>query len=74
MGNVKKPTTMTFENHKISSPLDKYIESIFYYKDFVPEHNIEKVIPTGNIFILIELDGLERKTFIESIQKENNFT
>lgn len=63
MGNGKKPTTMTFENHKISSPLDKYIESIFYYKDFVPEHNVEKVIPTGNIFILIELDGFERKTF-----------
>lgn len=74
MGNVKKPTTMTFENHKISSPLDKYIESIFYYKDFVPEHNIEKVIPTGNIFILIELDGLERKTFDNKLEPIGHFS
>ena len=65
---------MTFENHKISSPLDKYIESIFYYKDFVPEHNIEKVIPTGNIFILIELDGFERKTFDNELKPVGHFS
>ncbi len=73
MGNGKKPTTMTFKNHKISSQLDKYIESIFYYKDFVPEHNIEKVIPTGNIFILIELDGFERKTFDNELESIGHF-
>ncbi len=54
---------MTFEIHELKYPLDKYIESIFYYKDFVPEHSIERVVPTGNIFILIELDGFERKIF-----------
>jgi len=64
---------MTFENHKISSPLDKYIESIFYYKDFVTDHNFEKVIPTGNIFILIELDGFERKTFDNELEPIGHF-
>lgn len=57
---VKKPTIMTFENNKASSPLDKYFERIFYYKDFQPEHNFEKVIPIGNKFILIEFDGFEK--------------
>ncbi len=64
---------MTFENHKISSPLEKYIESIFYYKGFEPEHNFEKVIPTGNIFILIELDGFERKTFDNELKPIGHF-
>lgn len=64
---------MTFENHIIPSPLDKYIESIFYYKDFIPEHNIEKVIPTGNIFILIELDGFERNTFNNELKPIGHF-
>ncbi len=54
---------MTFEIYELKYPLDKYIESIFYFKDFVPEHSIERVVPTGNVFILIELDGLERKIF-----------
>ncbi len=65
---------MTFENHTISLPLYIYIESIFYYKDFVPERNIEKVIPTGNIFILIELDGIERKTFNNGLEPIGHFS
>lgn len=65
---------MTFENHIISSPLDKYIDSIFYYKDFIPEHSIEKVIPTGNIFILIELDGFERNTFNNELEPVGHFS
>ncbi len=54
---------MIFETHPIGHPLDKYIESIFHYKDLVLEHHIERVVPTGNIFILFELDGFQRNTF-----------
>ncbi|MDX2189884.1 MAG: helix-turn-helix domain-containing protein [Bacteroidota bacterium] len=64
---------MTFEIHKISSPLDKYIESIFYYKDYVSEHTIERVVPTGNIFLLVELDGFERSTFNNDLQPIGHF-
>lgn len=54
---------MTFETYSINPPLDKYIESIFHYEDLVLEHSIERVVPTGNIFILFELDGFQRNTF-----------
>ncbi len=64
---------MTFEIHELKYPLDQYIESIFYYKDFVPEHNIERVVPTGNIFVLIELDGIERKTFDNELNPTGYF-
>lgn len=64
---------MNFEACNISSPLNKYIESIFYYNDYVPEHSIEKVIPTGNIFLLIELDGFERKTFDNELNPIGHF-
>ncbi len=64
---------MTFEIHELKYPLDQYIESIFYYKDFVPEHNIERVVPTGNIFVLIELDGFERKTFDNKLNPTGYF-
>ncbi len=64
---------MIFEIHALKYPLDKYIESIFYYKDFVPEHSIERVVPTGNIFILIELDGFERKIFDKELNPAGYF-
>jgi hypothetical protein len=59
---------MTIEFHKIPSPLDKYIESIFYYNNHVSKHNVERVVPTGNIFLLIELDGFERIIYNKEIQ------
>ncbi len=54
---------MIFETHRLKQPLSKFIESIFYYKDFQPDHSIERVVPTGHLFILFELDGIERNTF-----------
>lgn len=64
---------MIFENHELKSPLSKYIESIFYFKDFVPDHSIERVIPTGNIFILFELDNIERQTFDNNLKPISTF-
>ncbi len=64
---------MTFEIHKIPSFLHKYIESIFYYKDLVSEHKVERVVPTGNIFLLIELDGFERRTFNNNSKQNGQF-
>ncbi len=54
---------MIFEVQALGSPLNEFIESIFYFKDFMPEHTIERVVPTGHIFILFELDGIPRNTF-----------
>ncbi|MEB3345743.1 helix-turn-helix domain-containing protein [Aquimarina gracilis] len=43
--------------------LEDYVESIFYFKGFQPDHSIERVVPTGHLFIIFELDGIERNTF-----------
>ncbi len=62
---------MVFETHTLQKPLDDYIESIFHYKGFKPDHSIERVVPTGHIFILFELDGIPRNTFDNITLKPN---
>lgn len=63
---------MIFESHTVTKPLNDYIESIFYFKDLVPDHSIERVIPTGNLFVLFELDGFTRHTYDNETLKSNN--
>jgi len=62
---------MIFETYTLNEPLTKYIESIFYYKGLQPDHSIERVVPTGHLFILFELDGIERSTFDNDTLKPN---
>ena len=62
---------MIFETHILKAPLDTYIETIFYFKDFMPEHSIERVVPTGHLFIIFELDGITRHTFDNITLKPN---
>ena len=54
---------MILENHNISPDLQAYIEAIFHFKGFQPDHSIERVVPTGHIFLIFELDGIPRNTF-----------
>ncbi|TYP72129.1 helix-turn-helix domain-containing protein [Aquimarina intermedia] len=54
---------MIFENHILEKPLAAYIESIFYYKGYKPDHSVERVVPTGHVFIIFELNGFEYHTF-----------
>ncbi len=62
---------MRFETHTIVQPLTAYIEAIFHFEGFQPDHSIERVVPTGHIFIIFELDGFERKTFDTTTLKAN---
>ncbi len=65
---------MIFEFYNIEEPLSKYVESIFYHKDYMPEHNIERVVPTGHIFILFELDTIPRHTYDHDLKPKATFT
>lgn len=66
---------MIFNTHILNAPLDKYITSIFHFKNFTPDHSIERVIPTGQLFIIFELDGFVRNTFDnDSLKPNNTFT
>ncbi|GAB5400160.1 MAG: hypothetical protein Aureis2KO_17450 [Aureisphaera sp.] len=62
---------MTFETHPLQGHLANYIEAIFHFKGFIPDHSIERVIPTGHIFIIFELDGFVRNTFNNDTLKPN---
>ncbi len=53
---------MIFETHEPKPPFDGLVESIFYFKNFEPDHSIERVVPTGHVFVIFELDGMERQT------------
>lgn len=66
---------MTFETFVPKTEIGKYIESLMYFKDFMPDHSMERVIPTGHIFIIFELDGFKRNTFDnETLEPNNEFT
>lgn len=62
---------MTFKTHKLNGAISKYIESIFHFKDLIPDHSIERVVPTGHISIIFELDGMSRNTFNNDTLKPN---
>lgn len=65
---------MIFETHILEQPLLNHIESIFYFKNFQPNHSIERVVPTGHVFIIFELDGFERHTYDnETLEPNGNF-
>lgn len=54
---------MIFEQYQIPTNLKKHIESILYFKGLKPNHSIERIVPTGHVFIIFELDNILRNTF-----------
>ena len=54
---------MQFETHTTGHAAADLIESIFHFKGFQPDHSIERVVPTGHVFVIFELDDMQRHTF-----------
>ena len=54
---------MNFTQHTLPLELTGTVESIFHFSGYQPEHTMERVVPTGHIFIIMELDGFPRNTF-----------
>ncbi len=54
---------MIFEQYQSPANLEKHIESILYFKTFTPDHSIERIVPTGHVFVIFELDNIPRNTF-----------
>ncbi|WP_339922229.1 helix-turn-helix domain-containing protein [uncultured Cyclobacterium sp.] len=54
---------MPLERHLLKETLNQYVEAIFHLTDFMPDHSIERVVPTGHVFIIFELDCFQRKTY-----------
>ncbi|MDX2246451.1 MAG: DUF6597 domain-containing transcriptional factor, partial [Bacteroidia bacterium] len=54
---------MIFQHYILPQDLKDHIESIVYLKDFTPDHSIERIVPTGHVFIIFEFDNIPRNTF-----------
>ena len=54
---------MIFEQYHLPANLKKHIESILYFKGLNPNHSIERIVPTGHVFVVFELDNIPRNTY-----------
>ena len=54
---------MQFETHETGHVAADLVESIFHFQGFQPDHSIERVVPTGHVFVIFELDGMQRHTY-----------
>lgn len=65
---------MEFVPHAVAAPHAEWIETVFHYKGLEPDHSIERLVPTGHVFVLFELDGHARHTYDnESLQPNADF-
>ena len=62
---------MDSATHQVCAEITPYIWNIFHYQDFVPDHSIKRIVPTGHVFLILGLDGCERHTFDNNRLKEN---
>lgn len=51
---------MNFHPLQLDEELSTRIESAFYFSEYTPDHEMERLIPDGLISLVIELDGRER--------------
>ncbi|WP_405236022.1 helix-turn-helix domain-containing protein [Lentisalinibacter orientalis] len=49
--------------HTPAAPVDSHVETLFHYRGWQPDHSIERVVPSGHVFLIFELDGIERHTY-----------
>lgn len=61
---------MLFRSYVPSFPLNQFIDSFIYYKDFNPEHNIDRFLPDGNIEIVIDLTDTPKFIYDNETLKE----
>lgn len=45
------------------SPLNFFIEEYFYHKDYIPPHKMEKFLPDGAIYLIIDLSNWPKKLY-----------
>lgn len=54
---------MLFEQYIPDDDQAEFVQCFIYYKGFQPEHQIERVVPDGSIYLIFELDGYTRHVF-----------
>lgn len=65
---------MLFEQCVPEGDPGTYVGTYIYYQGFMPEHQVERVVPDGSIYLIFELDGMTRQTFVnESLAPKGEF-
>ena len=57
-------------NHIPISPLNKYIESFYYYEGYTPDHSIDRFLPDGNTEMVIDLNDKPQFIYDNETLKE----
>lgn len=61
---------MIFELHIPSFPLNQFIESFIYYRDYNPIHSVDRFLPDGNVNIVIDLTDYPKYIYDNETLKE----
>lgn len=61
---------MIFELHIPSYPLNQFIESFIYYRDYNPVHSVDRFLPDGNVNIVIDLTDYPKYIYDNETLKE----
>ena len=54
---------MNFELQTPPYPLNQFIESVLYYDNYQPTHQIERLLPDGSVNLIIELTGIDQHVY-----------
>ena len=61
---------MILEIHEPSYPLNQFIESFTYYRDYQPLHTVDRFLPDGNINMIIDLTDYPKFIYDNHTLKE----
>lgn len=61
---------MVFEVHIPAYPLNQFIESFIYYRDYNPVHSVDRFLPDGNINVVIDLTDYPKYIYDNDTLKE----
>lgn len=61
---------MIFEIHIPAFPLNQFIESFIYYKDYNPDHTVDRFLPDGNINVVFDLTDYPKFIYDNNTLKE----
>lgn len=61
---------MVYEVHRPAYPLSLFIESFVYYRDYNPIHSVDRFLPDGNIYVVIDLTDYPKFIYDNNTLKE----
>jgi AraC-like DNA-binding protein len=61
---------LIFQLHIPAFPLNQFIESFIYYRDFNPVHTIDRFLPDGNVNVVIDLTDYPKFIYDNETLKE----